>query len=277
VKYYYPEHIQGYAKAKAEGKTTWGQLFGEKGFDDFSAREFLHAVLPALRFTSQRPTVFNYGCGTGPDAFFLAERGLLVDAADLIPEAIEMAKEQASVRGLDINYQVMDICDLSSRGKKYDMIVDSYCLQCIVFDEERKRLFSAVRSRLNPRGYYLISTAVMDAAHRALVRPEETVTDANNGTEYVRYGERGNSLIDLKSGLVLIPCDDPGIRGGITGGVSSLPDAVLINGKWFLPHRRHLTHDQLEAELRSAGFRVIYRFPEHEGELACVKSSAISE
>jgi hypothetical protein len=80
MKYYYPQHIQGYARVKAEGKTTWGELHGDTGFGDFSARGFLETALPTLRFNVQHPTVFNYGYGTGPDACFLAERGFRVDA-----------------------------------------------------------------------------------------------------------------------------------------------------------------------------------------------------
>ena len=111
----------------------------------------------------------------------------------------------------------------------------------------------------------------MDAKHRAWVKKVQTVTDEGTGIVYTRYGDDGNALIDLKSGVVLIPLDDPSIRDGIIGGPPALPDAINVNQQWFLPHRRHLTHDQLEAELHNAGFRVIYRFPDHEGELACAK------
>ena len=49
-------------------------------------------------------------------------------------------------------------------SKSYDLIVDSYCLQSIVLDEDRRRLFAAVRARLKPTGRYLISTAMYDPA-----------------------------------------------------------------------------------------------------------------
>ena len=271
MKYYYPQHIQGYARVKAEGKTTWGQLFGERGFDDFSASAFLTAVLPTLEFDSPNPEAFNYGCGTGPDACFLAERGFDVDAVDIIPTAIEIARQQAALRGLDINYAVQDVCELSPEGKQYHMVVDSFCLQCIVFDDERQRLFSAVSALLKPHGYYLISTAVMDMHHRAMIRQRETVTGRTTGIVYTRYLNDGNALIDLTTGIVLTPVDDPDIREGMVGGLDAYSDAVKVNDQWFLPHRRHLTQDQLVAELSEAGFQVVYRYPEHEGELACVK------
>lgn len=257
MKYYYPEHIDGYERVKAEGKTAWGELCDSKGFDDFSARAFLEAALPTLQFDTPQPMVLNYGCGTGPDACFLAEHGFRVDAVDLIPAAIEIAREQAALRGLDIQFAVQDICELPPEGKRYDMIVDSYCLQCIVFDADREQVLSTVRARLDPSGYYLISTAVMDAEHQALLHEDDAVVDEATGIVYTRYG---GGLIDARTGVVLYPLDTQ----------ADLPDAKLVNGQWHLPRRRHLTPAQLDAELWRAGFKIIYRYPEHAGSIVCV-------
>jgi len=257
MKYYYPEHLEGYARVKREGKTAWGEIHGDVGFEDFAARDFLAAVLPTLHFDAPEPTVLNYGCGTGPDACFLAQRGFRVDAVDLIPTAIELARQQAAARGLDIHYAVQDICELPTEGRRYDLIVDSYCLQCLVLDTDRQRVFSVVRARLNPSGYYLISTALLDEAHQQQLRPDDTVTDRATGVVYTRYAD---GLTDLRTGLVLRP---------LATAPTDLPDAREINGAWYLPHRRHLTPAQLDAELEAAGFRIIYRHPEHAGSVVC--------
>lgn len=257
MRYYYPEHAAGYRRVKAEGKVAWGEIHGEEGFDNFAARGFLAAALPTLRFDHSEPTVLNYGCGTGPDACFLAQHGFRVEAVDLIPTAIEIARRQASARGLDIQYAVQDICELPQAGKQYDMIVDSYCLQCIVFDSERQHLFAKVGARLKPAGFYLISTAIMDEEHQQLLHPEDTFTDEATGIVYTRYG---GEIIDTRTGIVLNPLDTC---------PAGLPDAVRINDRWYLPHRRHLTPAQLEAELAGAGFPVIWRYPEHAGSVVC--------
>lgn len=262
MKYYYPEHIRGYDRIQAEGKTAWAEIHGGVGFENFCSRPFLEAALPKLSFQTAEPTVLDYGCGTGPDACFLAQRGFRVDAIDLVPGAIEMARQFAAQRGLDIHYEVGDICDLPHEGKKYDMIVDSYCLQCIVLDEDRRRVFSAVRARLKSQGYYLVSSAVMDAEHEALVRENVPVLDASTGTAYSRYG---NGLIDLRTGIVFSPLDEaPG----------DLPDAARISGRWYLPNRKHLRPQALVEELERAGFCVIYHDRQHAGSLACVLRDA---
>jgi SAM-dependent methyltransferase len=264
VKYYYPEHIDGYRRIEAEGKVAWGEVHGTPGFENFAARSFLADVLPTLCFDAPEPTVLNYGCGTGPDACFLAENGLCVDAIDLIPAAIEIARQQAAARGLDISYEVQDVCELPLEGKQYDLIVDSYCLQCIVFDAERERLFATVRARLKLSGYYLISTAIVDEEHRRLLQPEDSVADDTTGTIYTRYGK---GIIDVETGVVLRP---------LSAEPTDLPDARCIAGVWYLPHRRHLTPKQLDCELANGGFQVIYRHPEHAGSVVCVVRPSVA-
>jgi SAM-dependent methyltransferase len=115
----------------------------------------VETALPLLDFSVPQPRTLEYGCGTGPGACFLAARGFQVDGIDISPIAIGMAKEFAAQRGLTINYAVSDICKLPPLDSIYDLIVDSFCLQCIVTNSDRSNVFSAVRSRLKPQGYYL--------------------------------------------------------------------------------------------------------------------------
>lgn len=263
MKYYYPEHLQGYKQVKAEGKTAWDEIHGGEGYDNFSSRAFLETVLPRLEFPVSEPTALEYGCGTGPGACFLAERGFRVDAIDLIPDAIAMAKQIAAERNLNIDFAVGDVCEFPEHGKKYDLVVDSYCLQCIVFDEERKRLFSGVRSRLKPNGYYLVSTAILDREHEEMIG-DERVRDSNTGVVYNRYG---SGLIDMKTGVALRRFrQDP----------EEFPDAVRIAEQWYLPERRHLRPGALRAELESAGFKIVHHFDKHAGSLACVLENGIA-
>ncbi len=254
--YYYPEHLEGYKRVKAEGKTAWNEIHGAEGYDNFSSRAFLETVLPCLTFSTQIPTALEYGCGTGPSTCFLAERGFRVDAIDLVPLAIEMGKEISSQRGLSINFEVGDVCNLKEDGKQYDLIVDSYCLQCIVFDDERQRVFSSVQSRLKPSGYYLVSTAILDEEHEALIG-SDTIEDSVTG---VVYNEYGGGLIDLNTGIVLRSLN---VRG------HEYSDAIRIAEKLYLPNRRHLQRTNLISELQSAGFMVVYHDERFSQSVAC--------
>ena len=136
------------------------------------------------------------------------------------------------------------------------MVEDSYCLQCIVFDDDRQRVFSAVQSRLKPGGYYLVSTAILDEEHEKTIE-SRTVKDPSTGVTYTEYGA---GLIDLDTGVVLRP---------FPAEAGNSPDARIIAGQRYLPHRRHLRPAALEAELEAAGFSVLFRTEHHAGSLVC--------
>jgi len=77
-----------------------------------------------------------------------------VHGIDVIPDAIDKAKEIAAKRGLDIKYDVMDVCYLPREGKPYDLIIDGYCSQGIVTDQDRAAMFSGVKACLAGHGYF---------------------------------------------------------------------------------------------------------------------------
>jgi SAM-dependent methyltransferase len=160
VKYYEPEHHVGYERIRAAGLSAWGQLHGEASFEDAEIRGVLAEVMPRLSFDTPSPTALEYGCGTGPGACLLAERGFRVLGVDLSSVAIDIARREAARRGLDIEYTAADVCDPGFRlDRRFNLVLDSFCLQGIVTDEDRARVFSFVRSALTPRGSYVIATA----------------------------------------------------------------------------------------------------------------------
>ncbi|MGC4108097.1 MAG: class I SAM-dependent methyltransferase [Thermomicrobiales bacterium] len=228
MRYYRDEHETAYRAIVARGLTQWNDLFDDAvwTYDEFQNRAFLETVIPSLGLPAPaQARVLEYGCGTGPAACFLAAQGFAVDAFDLIPEAIAIARRMAEERGVRVGFRVADICDLASEpaGDGYDLVLDSFCLQSIVTDEDRAALFAAVRARLKPTGAYLISTAI--------VTPERTY---DPGT------------YDADTGIVLRVVDsDADIEGVVT-----------IEGRHVIPHRRHRTPDALRDELTAAGFMV---------------------
>ncbi len=229
AKYYVKEHEAGYRKIRAEGKTNWDELHGLSGFDDFAMRPIFERALPLLNFSVPQPRTLEYGCGTGPGACFLAARGFRVDGIDISPVAVDMAKQFAAERRLDITYAVADICNLRSVGHAYDLIVDSFCLQCIVTDSDRGKVFSAVRSGLEPKGYYLIGTAI-----------------------FAEERDYGDQVVDKETGIVYTELEpDEGFE-----------DAVELSGSWYFPNRRHLKPQSLIKELREAGFNTLWHHEE---------------
>jgi SAM-dependent methyltransferase len=125
-RYYYPEHESAYRRIEREGKTGWNEIHGGSGFESFSSRDHLERALGMLQLDPAHTEVLEYGCGTGPGACFLAARGFRVDAIDLIPRAIKLARRFAAERGLKIHFAVQDICALADvpPRKRYDLVVD---------------------------------------------------------------------------------------------------------------------------------------------------------
>ncbi|HVX42944.1 MAG TPA: methyltransferase domain-containing protein [Mycobacteriales bacterium] len=160
-RYYSAEHEAAYQRIEDEGLTQWSDLF-EESTGSFPNHEFLEKTLPTLK-VPHGADVLEYGCGTGIVACHLAELGYRVTAVDLVPRAIKLARQNALDRGLQVDFAVQDICAWPADSETtYDVIIDSFCLQSIVLDEDRSRLFAGVRARLRPTGYYLISTAMFD-------------------------------------------------------------------------------------------------------------------
>lgn len=233
ARYYEREHFEAYARIKGEGLDQWNDLYADDrtGYDDFQTRDFLDRVLD--RDGRGRP-LLEYGCGTGAAACFLAEREYRVHAIDLVPDAIDLAREHARRRGLPIRFDVDDVCRWQEPTEYYDVIIDSFCLQSVVTDDDRARLLTGVGKRLNPGGHYLISTAMFS--------PDR---------------DYGDDHYDEQTGIVWTPSPDPGA------------DRVVLDGSWHAPNRRHLTAGRLRAELLDHGFRVIEQFGPLGGEIVC--------
>ena len=243
MRYYQPEHEAAYRQIARLGYTQWNDLFDESSawtYDDFQNRAFLERVIPRLDLPAASVTrVFEYGCGTGPAACFLAARGFQVEAIDLIPEAITIARRMAKERGVRVDFSVADICALAAEPvtRRYDIILDSYCLQSIVTDQDRGAVFAAVRARLKPGGSYVISTALYEP-----------------GRQY----EPGFSY-DASTGI----CYREVPAGSVADHV------VEIDGRWYVPHRRHLSANALREELVTAGFQVLSLEGSGSGEVVC--------
>lgn len=246
MKYSYDEHERSYQRIEREGLTTWNQLHGAESFEEFPNRPFLESVLPQLALPSpDEADVLEYGCGTGQVACFLAERGYRVRAIDLSPTAIALARRFATERGLRIEFEVQDVCALAqeSPGRRYDLIADSFCLQSIVTDRDRADLLTAIRDRLRPSGFYLISTAMYDGRTYG---PEE------------RY--------DPVSGICELMTPAPADRR------ATRDSDVCRDGVWYRPHRRHLKPAALREELGRGGFTVIWQGGDFGGDVVCVGS-----
>lgn len=61
-------------------------------------------------------------CGAGRNALYLASRGFEVDAVDISTVGIDMARTEASFRGLSVNWHVADVGEFDMGEARYDVI-----------------------------------------------------------------------------------------------------------------------------------------------------------
>src|SRR5215470_16236906 len=112
-----------FQKLRAAGKTSWDeQADPEANFDRFVMRPFLEESLAAIPQRSHGRSALEVGCGTGPICCFLAARGWTVRGIDVSPTALEMARQNAAQRGLNVQFDVADICSMPEQQDRYDLI-----------------------------------------------------------------------------------------------------------------------------------------------------------
>ena len=228
---------------------------GNSDCEDFSSRGFLEEAIPRLRFDRERPTALELGTGVGPGALFLAAHGFGVHAMDLIPEAISQARRTASQRGLDVTFEVMDVTRIPHAGPSYDLIVDSYCLQGIALDADREAVFSAVKARLAPRGYYVVSTATYEPRRH---HQDRQAVDRVTGRKLDGFDD--DCLYDPHTDLCYWPYD----------GEAEIDGAITVDGARFFPARRYRNGPRLRKEVESYGFEVLLQSGEWGENLIAV-------
>jgi SAM-dependent methyltransferase len=109
------------------------------------------------------------GCGLGDDAEELARRGCVVDAFDVSPTAIDMARHRFP--DSSVTYLVADLFELpSSWRERFDLIVEVQTIQSLPPSEHRAAV-AAISACLAPGGRMFLRTAVRGEDEQALSRP----------------------------------------------------------------------------------------------------------
>jgi 2-polyprenyl-3-methyl-5-hydroxy-6-metoxy-1,4-benzoquinol methylase len=98
------------------------------------------------------------GCGTGDITLWLSQEDFDAFGIDISPTAIEWAKEKAEERKISANFTVGNVLELEEYDDSFfDLVVDGYCLHCIIGNDRRRFLESAYRV-LKPGGIFIVNT-----------------------------------------------------------------------------------------------------------------------
>lgn len=161
MKKYYDFHERAYQDIKNQGYISWDK---SKKFSEIMAKEtqiFLDKIVSEYfnqKLELGAMKALDLGCGTGTTSFYFSEKKFEVTGVDISKTAIEIANKLAKENGFSIDFKIHDILNLSLLNEKFDLIYDSHCLHCIVFDEERAQALNEIKTCMNKNSIFILDT-----------------------------------------------------------------------------------------------------------------------
>jgi len=180
MKPYYHAHESAYQQIKSKGFFGWGNAKTLADLGDERTNEYLRQVISDFFPVPAGKKALDIGCGSGTTAFTLAKIGFDVTGVDISATAIQMGQELASQQNLKINFVVGDVLELEKFGQKFDVMYDSHCLHCIVFEEDRRKVLLGAKKSLTGAGIFILDTMVM---------PEVKYNPADSSDTFFRFDE----------------------------------------------------------------------------------------
>lgn len=235
MKSYYEFHELAYKNIEKNNFVGWGNKKTIAELSDVKTLNFLRESVAAYFKTAFEKSSLDLGCGTGATAFELSKLGFSVTGVDISATAIKLANALSAEQKMSIDFKVHDILDLELLNKKFDLIYDSHCLHCIVFDEDRLKVLSGAKKILNPDGIFILDTMISTDGFD----PAKDIKNLKYDTE----------------GILWHKTDQPEVAG-----------VQNEDGQFWCPQRRFYSVDKILSEVKEAGLEVLSQHLDHQGD-----------
>ena len=135
-------------------------------YEKFTAHGLLVGEKEAVHSLSECMTsALVVGCGTGREAFALAERGFAVTGLDIAEKMVEGARELNRRKGTDLEFTVADFMKWRD-ARRFDFVFLTFGITGHIYGEKRRREFLVKAARhLNPGGLLLYGPDILDLRH----------------------------------------------------------------------------------------------------------------
>lgn len=145
------------------------------------------------RLAGSRGRLLEVGCGIGVDSIQLAKCGFDVTAVDLTESALTVAKEFATHRGVDVQFQLGNAEGLDFPDATFDAV---YSFGVLHHTPDIQRAVAEVRRVLKPGGtaYVMLyhRDSLVNLVHRVFRLPYESPRDRNDHCPVVyTFSRRG--------------------------------------------------------------------------------------
>lgn len=233
---YYEMHEIVYQRIKNDGHLSWDK---SSSFEEM----WLHGTntglvnhLTKVGIDLKNLNVLDLGTGTGTSALFCAKEGAKCVGIEVSKTAIDIAIKNAKTLGLDIEFIVGDILSINL-NKKFDVVIDSTVLHCIVGGKDRKAFYQTAKTHLHKNGYLFINTMISQGD-----------MSSHFPTEYFHY--ENEILWSL--------------------GINEITERKTIDGKSYFAHRTLLSEENQIEEFKQNGFDIVTIETTSDSDVNCM-------
>ncbi len=233
---YYEMHEIVYQRIKNDGHLSWDKSVS---YDDMwlhGTNTGLKRHLTKIGLSFKDLRVLDLGTGTGTSALYCAREGAKCVGVEVSETAIEIAIKNAHALGLNIEFIVGDILNLHL-SKKFDFVVDSTVLHCIVGAKDRTNFYETAKRHLDTDGFLFINTMI-----------SEGDMSSRFPKEYFHY--ENEILWSL--------------------GISEITERKTIGEKSYFAHRTLLSKGNQIEEFRQNGFEIVNTEITSDSDVKCL-------
>jgi HK97 family phage portal protein len=164
-------------KNRKKDNVDWGKVY-KKGnahwADDMQPSKFAQEFAEKL-IDEGKKSILEIGCGNGRDSILFALAGLTVTAIDLVPEAIEIARENAKNAGVTIDFQVGNAENLKFSDGFFDSLFTLSVLHSTDMAKSIPEIYRVLKTKDTALIYIYSNVEKIDGSEKEFISIDEYV------------------------------------------------------------------------------------------------------